>query len=986
MDSDLEERMEMVRDFVTEGRELLDDAEPQIIDMEKMALSSGRVDEDVLNGIFRLFHSLKGTASFLDFQAIISVTHEAETILDIFRKGRVVVTPYHVDILCRTTDFVRSILDVVERQQSDEGFEEEASSLVDDLKQAIEAISSEDGLPMQTDAGRGEMGLPDQGDLAGQQVMDVIPGEAEPPDMQQPSGEAISTEPVHDLNLPAGSQPEPFPAAGPGFDLSALEQDSPPGDGYAPSPNLEGMGIRITPEMIKTFGEDALELCEDAESALLSLEKIPDKESAGQAFRAFHNIKGNAGFLGYGDLEKISHLAENLLDRIRSGERDCDPATMSALLKVIDAVRGKVNDVSCGGGGEIPDLAQLCESLENLAQDDQDLSRSDTAPAFSLTEELEKLRGGKEMPAWARQPKEHPNLRQEATVTEDQAQPGEGSAQASSLAKELEQLRTEQPRAEIPRPGLAGQLETPAMEASPGDRLPLDMATATPPDRAPSLADVAVTGEPPEDGQENPPAPAAQPGLFQEDPGAETLEPEPQDSWADAQPDAAPGFSCQAPTPGAAKLAPPSTQASSAGGAGSGGPGTVIRVDIDKLDKMLDLVGELVIAESMVANNQDVSAVQNDKFGKAVLQLDKISREIQEVAMSMRMIPLAGVFRKMMRLVRDLAQKANKQVDLVIVGEETEVDKTLIEQISDPLVHLIRNAVDHGIEPVAERLAAGKPETGRVTLEAKHSAGEVWITVEDDGRGLDRDKIFRKGLEKGLVRPEDEGMKDEEIWRLIFEPGFSTAERVSSISGRGVGMDVVRRNIERLRGKVDIRSKAGVGTVFAVRIPLTLAIIEGMMVRVGVNRYIIPISSIKESFRPDPGQITRLPDGLEIVRIRGELQPVMRLHEIYRGEPRHYQLSEGILIMVENGEDKCCLFVDELLGQQQIVIKGLPGYLNHVRGISGCAILGDGEISMILDIADLVNSVDDIANKIMAVREGGETIEREGQVGCRPLG
>jgi two-component system chemotaxis sensor kinase CheA len=203
-------------------------------------------------------------------------------------------------------------------------------------------------------------------------------------------------------------------------------------------------------------------------------------------------------------------------------------------------------------------------------------------------------------------------------------------------------------------------------------------------------------------------------------------------------------------------------------------------------------------------------------------------------------------------------------------------------------------------------------------------------------------------------------LKDEEIWRLIFEPGFSTTEQVSSISGRGVGMDVVRRNIERLHGKVDIKSKAGAGTVFAVRIPLTLAIIEGMVVRVGVNRYTIPINSIKESFRPDPGQITRMPDGLEIVRIRGELQPVIRLHEIYRGEPRHYRLSEGILIMVENGENKCCLFVDELLGEQQIVIKGLPGYLRHVKGVSGCAILGDGEISMILDIADLVSSVDDI--------------------------
>jgi two-component system chemotaxis sensor kinase CheA len=205
-------------------------------------------------------------------------------------------------------------------------------------------------------------------------------------------------------------------------------------------------------------------------------------------------------------------------------------------------------------------------------------------------------------------------------------------------------------------------------------------------------------------------------------------------------------------------------------------------------------------------------------------------------------------------------------------------------------------------------------------------------------------------------------MKDEDVWRLIFEPGFSTAEQVSNISGRGVGMDVVRQNIEKLRGKVDIRTRAGVGTMFAVRIPLTLAIIEGMVVRVGANRYTIPISSIKESFRPGPDQITRTPDGLEIVRIRGELQPVLRLHELYRVEPLHYHLNEGILIMVENSDNKCCMFVDELLGQQQIVIKGLPGYLTHIKGISGCAILGDGEVSLILDIADMVSSIDEIVH------------------------
>ncbi len=812
MDSDLEERMEMVRDFVNEGRELLDDAEPQIIDMEKSALGSGKVDEEILNAVFRLFHSIKGTASFLDFQTIIGVTHEAETLLDIFRKGKTEITPYHVDLLCRATDFIRSILDVVERKLSDEGFEAEAESLVDDLRQAIAAVSGE--------------------------------GLAAPPPLQ------------------AG----------------------------------EENGLRITPEMARVFVEETLELCEEAESALRR--GAADAESAGQAFRAFHNIKGNAGFFGYGDLESICRLAESVLDRIRSGQAST-PATIFTLLEVIDAVRGKLEDLTLGGPGEIPGLGELCDRLEQLVeeQNSQPLEEAAAPSAPSLEDELEQLTAGDETP-------------ESISIEQPEEEKGNGSqAQevrgAPSLEDELEQLTAgdetpesvsiEQPEEETGNGSQAQDLRPPASE----------------------VEDIQATL-----------------------PASDILPP---------TSDTGRGAGSQ------------SADAPAAGGARESGAGSaaVIRVDIDKLDKMLDLVGELVIAESMVANNQDLDILKNDRFGKAVLQLDKISREIQEVAMSMRMIPLDGVFRKMVRLVRDLAQKAGKQVDLEITGEDTEVDKTIIEQISDPLVHLIRNAVDHGLETPAERLAVGKPEVGRVTIEAKHSAGEVWITVVDDGRGLNRDKIFQKGLEKGLVRSEDREMKDDDVWRLIFEPGFSTAEQVSSISGRGVGMDVVKRNIEKLRGKVDVRSRAGVGTIFAVRIPLTLAIIEGMVVRIGANRYTIPISSIKESFRPAREQITRTPDGLEIVRIRGELQPVLRLHELYRVDPRYYQLSEGILIMVENSDNKCCLFVDELLGQQQIVIKGLPGYLSHVKGISGCAILGDGEISLILDIADLVSSVEE---------------------------
>ncbi|MGD0152551.1 MAG: chemotaxis protein CheA [Thermacetogeniaceae bacterium] len=856
LDSDLEEKMEMVKDFVTEGRELLDDAEPQIIDLEKGASDSGKLDEEILNTIFRLFHSLKGTASFLDFQTIIGVTHEAETLLDIFRKGKATVTPYHVDLLCRTTDFIRNMLDVVERKFSDDGFEDMAEDLIDDLKQVITAINDE-----------GEAGS-----LQLQERQAPVDGGQAYREPETPDGLEME---LDELLSGVKSVPDDVSMLLSG-DLET-ESQHPEGEQFKPSPNLDEMGLRIMPEMSRRFTEEVLELSEEAESALLQLEKMPDRESAGQAFRAFHSIKGNAGFFGYGDLEKISHLAENVLDGIREGEKIGDEIAISVLLKVVDVIRGRVNGISCGEDGKIPDFDQICEDLEQLAD------------------------------------------REAGQVLER----GETPICPPPPVEELEQLEAAGSNEKIPESDLTEQLEAPPRPA--------------PKDGPPALSSTPAT--------------------------VIGIEPQPSSNEFERSSQLVPKAKAGIGAPAAGQDAAASGAASaprqsSPADTFPAPAGSVIRVDIDRLDKLLDLVGELVIAESMVANSQDLDILNNDRFGKAITQLDKISREIQEVAMSMRMIPLAGVFRKMMRLVRDLAQKANKQVDLEIIGEETEVDKTLIEQISDPLVHLIRNAVDHGLEQTAERLAAGKPEVGHVTIEAKHSAGEVWITVEDDGRGLNRQKIFQKGVERGLIKSEDAGMKDEDLWRLIFEPGFSTAEQVSNISGRGVGMDVVKRNIERLRGKVDIRSKAGIGTVFAVRIPLTLAIIEGMVVRVGANRYTIPISSVKESFRPSPEQITCTPDGLEIVRIRGGLLPVLRLHELYRVLPRHRQLNKGILIVVESSDNKCCLFVDELLGQQQIVIKGLPGYLNHVKGVSGCAILGDGEISMILDIADLVSSVE----------------------------
>ncbi len=792
MDSDLEERLEMVKDFVTESRELLESVEPRIIDMERTATASGVVDEEILNEVFRLFHSLKGTAAFLDLQTIISVTHEAETLLDILRKNKAFIKPEHIDLLCRTSDLIRNILDAVERQLTDEGFEAEAEFIINDLRNAINPAT-------ELDVERPGILSPD------------TDNSTQEPDPEQEE-EYKRIESMVARVTATVAQPEP--------------------DGFAEPLDLTEMVLSVTPEMARRFAEETQELCEEAEMALLSLEKTADAELSSQVFRSFHSIKGNAGFFGYGDIENLSHLAENVLGIIRERNQACDHATMSVLLSVLDAISNKVLSTTGGVNQAIPNFQQLIGSLEKITQE---LESGYVETASSQEQDL------------AGQNYDDSNF-----LPERQEHKPVAATEAQAVISAEDKVL---PDARIEDPGI------------------VDSAT------------------------------------LQKQPASSNVQ-------------------------------------------------QVIRVDIEKLDKLLDLVGELVIAEAMVTNDQAVDVSQNARFSKAFLQLDKISREIQEVAMSMRMIPLAGVFRRMLRLVRDLANKANKQVELEIIGEDTEVDKTIIEQISDPLVHLIRNAVDHGIESVTERKLAGKSETGKVTIEAKHSAGEVWITVEDDGGGLNREKIFRKGVEKGLVREEDRDMKDEDVWRLIFEPGFSTAEQVSNISGRGVGMDVVRRNIEKLRGKLDIRSKPGIGTMFAIRIPLTLAIIEGMVIRVGHNRYIIPISSIKESFRPKSDQITCTPDNLEIVRIRGELLPVARLHELYHIDPKHKDLTKGILIYVDSNDNKCCLFVDELIGQQQIVIKGLPAYLKRVRGISGCAIMGDGEVGMIMDIADLVSSIE----------------------------
>ena len=385
---------------------------------------------------------------------------------------------------------------------------------------------------------------------------------------------------------------------------------------------------------------------------------------------------------------------------------------------------------------------------------------------------------------------------------------------------------------------------------------------------------------------------------------------------------------------------------------------SIISVSVSKLDKLMDLVGEMVIAEAMVIQNPDLQGLELDNFQKAARQLNKITGEIQDMVMSIRMVSLSATFLKMHRIVRDMCKKLGKEVELEIIGEETEVDKNIIEHISDPLMHLVRNALDHGIESSEERVKKGKSSVATITLEAKNAGSDVLVIVKDNGRGLDKSQILRKAKEKGLIYKNEEEMTDKEIYNLILLPGFSTKDSISEFSGRGVGMDVVTKNIETVGGTIAVDSIADKGTTITLKIPLTLAIIDGMNIKVGNTCYTIPTIAIKQSFRPKDEDIITDPDGNEMIMVRGSCYPILRLHEQYKIKTKVTNFVEGIIIMVEHDNKTICIFADELLGQQQVVVKALPVYIQmfkKVKGLAGCTLLGDGSISLIVDIAGLIN-------------------------------
>ena len=379
-----------------------------------------------------------------------------------------------------------------------------------------------------------------------------------------------------------------------------------------------------------------------------------------------------------------------------------------------------------------------------------------------------------------------------------------------------------------------------------------------------------------------------------------------------------------------------------------------IRVRIDRLDRLINMVGELVIAQTMIAGDPHMAGAQSPELTRKVNHAGKIVRELQELSMSMRMVPLRSTFQKLARVVRDTASKVGKSVQFTTDGDDVEIDRNLVDILADPLVHMVRNAVDHGIEQSDDRDRAGKSRTGSVRLSAYHSSGNVVVDLIDDGGGLHRDRIVDKAIENGLIES-DRGMTDNEVFNLIFAPGFSTAENVTEISGRGVGLDVVRRNLELIRGRLEITSTAGAGTTFSLRLPLTLAVTEGMLVRVGVERFVIPLTQIHMSFRPEPSMLSTVVGQGEMVLRRGVLMPIVRLHRTFSVQGAIENPLAALLVIVGDGAQRTALMVDELLGQQQVVAKPLGEALGRIPGFSGGAILGDGRVGLILDVRETMS-------------------------------
>lgn len=697
-------------------------------------------------------------------------------------------------------------------------------------------------------------------------------------------------------------------------------------------------------QFYEIFFEESSELLADMETCLLRLDvNSPDLEDLNAIFRAAHSIKGGAGTFGFTDMTETTHMLETLLDKLRKGELEVRSEMIDAFLKAGDVIKEQLAGHRGEGKADPAAAAAICEELKKLSDETQIPSKE---ASFNATAEIEAVAAETDVTAEQAQSINDPS---KLTYRIEFSNTGMSDTVIENLfanlkllgilenhiltnGKELHQLKLTTSNSE------EDIWETLAFVVDPAKlKIEVDLSDNTEANTKEIKENESVISKAPLTPGYGffPGAPAAPKDIDDSESNLNAS----QQHIADNSKNEIQATSSKSSSK--TNTTTPASEASS------------IRVSIEKVDQMINLVGELVITQAMLTQTaSQFDPVVFEKLHSSMNQLERNTRDLQESVMSIRMMPISFVFSRYPRVVRDLASKLNKRVELKTVGENTELDKGLIEKIADPLTHLVRNSLDHGIEIPEKRIAAGKSAQGTITLRAFHQGGSIVIEVSDDGAGLNRGKILAKARERGL--PVHDGMTDQEVWLLIFEAGFSTAEAVTDVSGRGVGMDVVKRNIQGMGGRIDIESAFGVGTRISIRLPLTLAILDGLSVAVGDQMFIVPLNYITESLQPNAADIKTVSGHGRVVQVRGEYLSVIALHEIFNLRPNVTAVHEGILVILEAEGHKAALFVDDLVGQHQVVIKSLESNYRRVQGVSGATIMGDGKVALILDTAALV--------------------------------
>lgn len=955
---------ELFADFINEAKEHLETIEPNLLELEKAPDNLA-----LLNDIFRPMHSLKGASGFLGLNRINQLAHKSENILDELRKGTMVVTPEIMDVILSSTDALRQMVENLEATNSEGDVE------IDHIIAQIEAIMN------------GETAAP---------AAEAAPAEepaAEPApaaDAAEPAPAAESAAPAPAAEAPAAASPE---AAGaeeaPGMSSKEWVASLPDTQEYALNAFGEGH--------LKDFIDESLEITGNLNDGLLQLEEGDGQgELVNDLFRFFHNLKGNSGIIGYNELNALTHEAETLLNNVRQGKMSPSHELIDLLLLVVDVMETLVGRIDVASGKTRPfDTEPILTQLKKAVAGEEvalppaliaaqkggksaesvDVvtpviipmgAEGDDLDAFQATikQQFEIINAAL---ATLRKDGSHKDSedalfrcltaiknassfvgfndvkeyaeRTAGIVDQGRSQGIDFSlmvdliSQETAIIEEMAAAAIKKKREAAPA---ASEAAAPAAEPEKAAPAEAPVAPAAAPEAKPAAAPAAPAAKPAAPAA---PAAAAKPAAVPAAPAAPAATAKPA-----AAPAAKPAAAAAKP---AAKPATETAQKSSS-----------IRVDHERLDHLMNLIGELIInrnryaliARSLESGGADVDISQvAQSLSETTYAMARISDDLQDTIMKVRMVPVSSVFSRFPRLVRDLSRKSGKEVDLVMEGEETELDKSVVEAIGDPLVHLIRNSVDHGIEPEEARVAAGKSPKGRVTLRAFHKGNSVAIEIEDDGKGIDPEKMREVAIRKGIITAEEAAqLDDREAVELIFAPGFSSADKITDISGRGVGMDVVRTNIKNLKGSVSTNTELGKGTRFTLSLPLTLAIIDALMVNVSGQTYAIPLDAVSETTKIECSRLTDV-KGRKAVTLRGEVLGIVELAEML-DLPRTDPLPEVLSVVVIHDNDRRLgLVVDRLLERQEIVIKPLGAYLGDLKGISGATIMGDGSVILILD-------------------------------------